>query len=262
MAEKYLEKEKTVAVKAAKEAQKTILKFFRKSFYVKKKGRIDLATQADFESEKKIHSVIQKSFPRDSFLEEESGKTAGSSGRVWIVDPIDGTINFSHGIPWFAVSIALMEKDEVVLGVVLNPLTGEVFSAKKGLGAFLNNKPIFVSKTKTLLESVVSTGFPYERGVLAEKTIQSLSNIVGQVQGPRVFGSAVLDYCLVARGDLDGFFEYKNFPWDAAAGMLLVQEAGGIVTDFDGKKATPFSGSFVASNSIIHNELLEQLVKP
>ncbi|MDO8634226.1 MAG: inositol monophosphatase family protein [archaeon] len=257
-----LEQELKVASKASREAGKIMLKYFRKKFFVKKKGRIDIVTQADLESERKIHEIISKSFPRDSFLEEESGKSGDSDDRVWIVDPIDGTINFAHGVPWFCSSIALLVDGEPVLGAAFNPITGDFFHAVKGRGAFWNEKKISVSKNTELIECVLATGFPYERGELAAKTIQGISNLIGETQGIRQCGSAVLDLCLVAAGSLDGYFEHKLFPWDAAAGILVVGEAGGTVTDFSGKKATPFSEAFVASNGLIHEKLLKHLVKP
>ena len=257
-----LEKELKVASKASLEAGRVMKKYFRKNFFVKKKGRIDIVTQADLESEKKIHEIISKSFPRDSFLEEESGKSGVGKERVWLIDPIDGTINFAHGVPWFCSSIGLLVDGKPVLGAAFNPITGDFFHAVKGRGAFWNNKKISVSKNSELIDCVLATGFPYERGELARKTIQSISNLLDGTQGMRRFGSAVLDLCLVAAGSFDGFFEYKLFPWDVAAGIVIVEESGGIVTDFSGKKATPFSEAFVASNGIIHGKLLEKLVKP
>lgn len=256
------EKEFKVASKASIEAGKVMQKYFRKNFFVKKKGRVDLVTQADLESEKKIHQVISRAFSRDSFLEEESGKSGLGEGRVWMIDPIDGTTNFAHGVPWFCSSIGLVENGHPVLGVAFNPITGDFFHAMQGGGAFWNKKKISVSKNNELIDCLLATGFPYERGELARKTIQSISNLSDHTQGMRRFGSAVLDLCLVAAGSFDGFFEYKVFPWDVAAGMVVVQEAGGIVTDFFGKKATPFSSAFVASNGLIHEKMLEKLVKP
>ncbi|MBI4044647.1 MAG: inositol monophosphatase [Candidatus Diapherotrites archaeon] len=257
-----LEKEFRAASKASAEAGKIMLKYFRKDFFVKKKGRIDIVTQADLESEKKIHEIISKSFPRDSFLEEESGKSGSGEGRVWVVDPIDGTINFAHGVPWFCSSIALVVEGKPVLGAAFNPVTNDFFHAVKGKGAFWNNEQISVSKNTELIECVLATGFPYERGELARKTIAGISSLIGGTQGIRQCGSAVLDMCLVAAGSFDGYFEHKLFPWDAAAAILIVAEAGGVVTDFSGKKATPFSEAFVASNGLIHGKLLEHLVKP
>ncbi len=257
-----LEKELVVAVKAARAAGKVSLKYFGKNFYVKKKGKIDLVTQADIECEKKIREIISKSFPKDSFLQEESGQSVGSSKRTWVIDPIDGTTNFAHSIPWFATSIALMEGEKVLFGVCFNPLSKELYTARIGRGAFLNGKKISVSKNRDLIDCVLATGFPYEGGRLADLTIKSMSNLVGHAQGVRRFGSAVLDLCFVARGSFDGFFEYKLNAWDVAAAGLVVHEAGGVMTDFSGKHASPYAGSFVASNSLVHNDLLLRLVKP
>lgn len=256
-----MRKETKVAVKAAKDAGKIIMKYYKTGFEVKKKGRIDLVTEADVAAEKKIISVLSKAFPDDSFLGEESGKTPADSKRLWVIDPIDGTTNFSHRFPWFAVSIGFLENGKESVGVVFDPLRKDIYTAEKGKGAFLNSKKIFVSKKRKLVDSVVVTGFPYDRGELAEKTVKSIGNLTGECQGIRRLGSAVLDFCFVARGSLDAFFEYKLFPWDAAAGILIVREAGGKVTGINGEKAGTFSTHFLASNSLIHNQLKQKLVR-
>ncbi|MBI2597772.1 MAG: inositol monophosphatase [Candidatus Diapherotrites archaeon] len=222
---------------------------------------IDLVTDADISAEKKISSIISKSFPRDEILGEESGKKNLVAERVWVVDPLDGTTNFAHKIPWFAVSIGLFEGEEK-LGVIFDPLRKDLYTVENGEGAFLNGKRIFVSKNSLLIDCVFATGFPYERGKIAQKTVRSIGNLVGVCQGVRRFGSAVLDLALVARGAFDGFFEYKLFPWDAGAGILLAREAGGKVTQIDGSTANAFSTNFLATNGLLHKKLMESLEKP
>ncbi len=254
-------REKTVAVKAAKEAGKILAKFFKKGFSVKKKGAIDLVTDADIAAQKKIVSIISKNFPRDEILAEEGAVHKKHIGRVWIVDPLDGTTNFAHRLPWFATSIGLFDGEEK-LGVIFDPIQNELYSVEKGQGAFLNGKKIFVSKNREIIDSVLATGFPYDRGEVAQKTVRSIGSLVGECQGVRRFGSAVLDLAFVARGGFDGFFEYKLFPWDVCVGILLVREAGGKVTGIDGKPADSFSTHFLATNGLVHEKLMEKLEKP
>ena len=182
-------------------------------------------------------------------------------GKYWVVDPIDGTTNFAHGFPEFSVSIGLVEGDEILMGAVLKPYNKDIYFASQGEGAFLNNTRIYVSKTPELIKSLLITGFPYDRNVYAEKTLESVDRLTGEVQGIRRFGSAALDLCYVAEGTCDGFFEYTIKPWDVSAGMLLVKEAGGKVTTIAGDEADPFSGNFVATNGLLHDKLLERLVK-
>lgn len=252
--------EQKAAAAAAKEAGKIIRQFYKNGFLVSKKGAIDLVTDADIAAQKKIISVISKKFPRDDFLGEEGGKKNLSGGRIWVIDPIDGTTNFAHKFPWFAVSIGLFDSGEK-LGVVFDPLRNDLYTAQKGGGAFLNGKRIFVSKNKLLIDCMFATGFPYERGELAQKTVKSIGNLVGECQGVRRLGSAVLDFSFVARGALDGFFEYKLFPWDAAAGILLVREAGGQVTGINGESVGCFSTHFLSSNGLVHVPLQNLLVR-
>ncbi len=257
-----LSKEANVAIKAAKEAGKVIRKYFKKEFSIKKKGKIDLVTDADIAAQKKVISVLSKTFPKDEFLAEESAKKDFVGKRVWIIDPLDGTTNFAHSFEWFATSIGLMVDNEPFVGVVFDPIRNHLYVTQKSKGAFLNGKQIFVSKNSVLIDSLIATGFPCDSGIIAQNTVKSIGNLVGECQGVRRAGSAALDLMLVARGAFDGFFEYKLFPWDVCAGVLAVREAGGKVTDFFGKESKVFDSHFVATNGLVHEELLKKLIKP
>lgn len=251
-------KELKVAQKACAEAGKIALKFFREGFEVRHKGKADLVTDADIACEKKIKEVIAKAFPTHSFLGEESGRK-GNSEFLWVVDPIDGTTNFSHRLEVFCHSIALVKGGDILCGAVFNPVQEKLFCAEKGKGSFFNGKKIHVSKTSQLVDSLLVTGFPYERNSLDDKTLKSIANLRGKCQDLRRFGSAALDLCNVACGVLDGYFEYSLQPWDVAAGLLIVREAGGKVSEINGANAGIYSGNFLASNGFLHNKILENL---
>ena len=255
-----------IAIKeAAIEGGKVAMKYFRHKFDIMHKGKIDLVTEADIAVERKIQEILYKHFPKYGFMAEEASSQTGSLekplGKYWVVDPIDGTTNFAHGFPEFSISIGLVEGDEVLMGVVFKPYTKDMYFAMQGGGATLNNSRISVSKTKELVKSLLITGFPYDRNIFAEKTLESIDKLTGDVQGIRRFGSAALDLAYVAEGSCDGFFEYTIKPWDVSAGILLVREAGGRVTNIAGEEADIFSGNFVATNGVLHELLLERLVK-
>jgi len=257
-----LRKETRAAIKAAGEAGKIIMKHFkRKPSFMHKSSAVDLVTEADLEAEKKVKSILGKAFPDFGFLGEESGAEEGSNGRYWVVDPVDGTNNFAHRFPFFCVSIALVEEKKVGLGVIFDPAAKELFVAEKGKGAFLNGNRIRVSSTSRLIDSLVVTGFPYNERKLIDKTIKSISNLVGKTHGVRRMGSAALDLCYVASGRSDAFFEYELKPWDVAAGLIILGEAGGKLTTINNEKADLFSVNFIASNGKIHRELFEKLVR-
>lgn len=247
-----------VARKAAEEAGE-VMKSLIGNVQVAEKGvNYNLVTGADTAAEKTVIATIMEHFPKDAVLGEESAAlTSLRAGRLWIVDPLDGTTNFAHGIPHFAVSIAFAKKGEVQCGVVYDPMHVELFSAQRGSGAWCNGKPVRVSTAPDLTRSVICTGFSYERGALMLRTIESIRKLlVKNIQGIRRSGAASLDCCYVACGRFDGYFEYRLSPWDFAAGMLIVQEAGGVCADIDGEERGLFSRGMICSNGAIHRELL------
>jgi myo-inositol-1(or 4)-monophosphatase len=253
------EKEIQVARQAAREAGMILTRLFGQIRQIKKKGEIDLVTEADLQSEKIILDIITQHFPQDRILTEEAGEFNHLSNRMWIVDPLDGTTNFTHRFPVFAISIALEVERELVLGVANSPYTNEQFEAVKGMGAFLNKKPISVSHTKTLQDSLLVTGFPYDVHENPKRVMELFQKMLVRAQGVRRPGSAVIDLCYVAAGMFDGFWEERLKPWDTAAGAIIVSEAGGKVTTYEGDPFKPHSKSIVAANPHIHEAMLEAL---
>jgi len=253
------EKEIQVARHAAAEAGKILNRLFGQVRQIEKKGEIDLVTEADLQSEKTILDIITRHFPQDSILTEEAGEFNHLSDRMWIVDPLDGTTNFTHRFPVFAISIALEEEGKLVLGVANSPYTNEEFEAVKGMGAFLNKRPIRVSQTKTLQDALLVTGFPYDIHENPERVMELFKKMLVRAQGVRRPGSAVIDLCYVAAGMFDGFWEEGLKPWDTAAGAIIVSEAGGKVTNYEGDPFTPHLKSIVAANPLIHEAMLEAL---
>jgi myo-inositol-1(or 4)-monophosphatase len=251
---------KQVGIKAAYRAGKILNAHFGNLSHVTKKGDIDLVTEADIESEKAILSTIHETFPEHSILAEESGGVNNSDDPgQWIIDPLDGTTNFTHNLPIFAVSIAFAVNNRVMVGVVFNPIHGELFTAIRGKGAYLNDRPMHVSKTTLLQDSLLVTGFPYNFHSMTDTLITRFTKCLLASQGVRRLGSAALDLCYVAAGRFDGFWENNLKPWDTAAGALIAQEAGGQVTDF---KNTAFDMNMVeilATNGYIHQEMIAQL---
>jgi myo-inositol-1(or 4)-monophosphatase len=254
-----LEEELSVARQVALEAGTLLKGFLGSALRIDHKGETDLVTEADLQSEKLILQSLGRHFPGDTFLTEETGQHGTASTRVWLIDPLDGTINFAHELPFFAVSIALQVHGETELGVVYSPCTQELFEAAKGSGAFMNRRPITVSGTSKLLDSLLATGFPYTMHQNPGEVMQRLYNLVVRGQAIRRIGSAALDLCYVAIGRFAGFWEQGLNPWDTGAGALIVQEAGGRVTDFDGNPFTPYLKTVVASNSLIHEDMLAAL---
>jgi myo-inositol-1(or 4)-monophosphatase len=252
-------KEIQVARQAAREAGIVLKRLFGQVSQIEKKGEIDLVTEADLQSEKIILEIITQHFPHDSILAEEAGEFNHPSDRLWIVDPLDGTTNFAHRFPVFAISIALEMENELVLGLVNSPCTNEQFEAVKGKGASLNKKPIRVSQTKTLNDSLLVTGFPYDVHENPHSVIERFQKMIVRAQGIRRPGSAVIDLCYVAAGIFDGFWEERLKPWDTAAGAIIVSEAGGKVTTYKGDPFTPHLKSIVAANPHIHEAMLEVL---
>jgi len=218
-------------------------------------------TEADYKSEKLIVSRLKEHFPQYSILAEEEGMTEMESDYLWVIDPLDGTNNFAHRFPFFCVSIALWIDLKPAMGVVYDPLRDELFTAVKGQGAFLNDKPIHVSERGELTESIVATGFYYDRGELMHNTLRQMETFFNvPIQGIRRTGSALLDQCNVACGRLDGFWELILGPWDYASGAMIVTEAGGTVTDVKGDELDLFAKNILASNGRIHQAML-QVVK-
>ena len=223
------------------------------------KGEINLVTEMDRRAERAAVETLLAAFPGHGIMAEEEARIKNGSGFVWIIDPLDGTTNYAHGYPNFAVSIGLERSGEITLGVVYDPMRDELFSAVKGGGAYLNDKPIHVSHADTLIRSLLATGFPYDRVVSKMNNLNYFNALLMASQEVRRSGSASLDLCSVAAGRLDGYWELKLQPWDVAAGSLIVHEAGGMVSDFSGVRFSVYDKEILASNGIIHKQILEVL---
>lgn len=248
-------------LEAAREAARTagdiLLRMSERSNRIEKKGPIDLVTEADLRSEEAVFDLLGRRFPEDAVLSEESVARAGASGRTWIVDPLDGTVNFAHGFPCWTVSIALQTGEGIALGVIVDPIRDERFEAVRGEGAFLNGARLSVSSVQTLDDALLCTGFPYDIREAPDRVLGLFRALILRSQGLRRPGSAALDLCCVAAGRADGFWEEKLHPWDTAAGVLLVQEAGGVVSTFEGTPYTPGDRSLVAGNPDVHRAMIE-----
>ena len=248
---------KTTLLNAVKAGAAELSRFFNKSFVVSnKEGINNLVTEADHASEKAIFDVIKKEFPDHYILSEEAGEIIQDSSYKWIIDPIDGTVNFAHSIPLCCVSIAVEYDGEIVLGSVYNPIMNELFFAEKGKGATLNDNQIRVSKKQNVINACLVTGFPYTYLDVPNGPLQIFEKLIRKGIPVRRLGSAATDLCWVAAGRFDGFYEHKLQAWDSAGGYLIVEEAGGKVTDFKGNKFSPYQPHIVATNGDIHNELL------
>ncbi len=223
---------------------------------VEHKGFNDLVSYVDKEAEKQLVTQLQAIFPEAGFITEEGTNTTRGETYNWVIDPLDGTTNFIHGLPVFAVSIGFMEQDEVVLGVVYEVNRKESFYAYKGGGAFCNGVVLKVSGAPTLSASLISTGFPYYQFDLIDRYLNIMKSLMQKTHGLRRLGSAAVDLCYVAAGRSEGYFEYNLNSYDVAAGVILVQEAGGKVTDFEGGKDYIFGRHVVATNQSIHEELM------
>ncbi len=252
-------RELEVATHAAKEAGEFLHRNLGKQTSVSYKGEIDLVTEMDKKAQELIIKKLSSFFPSHDFMaEEDFSKIKGSDYR-WIIDPLDGTTNYAHGLPIYCISIALEEKKEIVLGIVFFPPSSEIFSASKKRGAFLNGKKLCVSNTKRLERSLIATGFPYDVRTSPQNNINHFNHFVTKAQAIRRCGSAALDLCYVACGRFDGFWELKLNPWDVAAGALIVEEAGGKVTDFKGNDFDLYGQEILASNGNIHKEMVQVL---
>jgi len=251
---------KQVLLWATEEAGKIIQFYFNGTFKIDNKGTVNnLVTEVDKMSEDKIIEIIRKHFPDHSIISEEVGELLKPSDYQWIIDPIDGTVNFAHGIPICCVSIALKYKDDLLLGAVYNPMMKELFFAEKGKGATLNGIPINVSKKTDFKKACLVTGFPYKWPDSASHPIKVFERFVMEGLPIRRLGSAAIDLCWVACGRFDGFWEYNLSSWDVAAGYLIVQEAGGIVTNFEGDPYNVFERETLATNGFIHAEMLQAI---
>ncbi|MFC1752985.1 inositol monophosphatase family protein [Thermoproteota archaeon] len=250
-----------VAILAAKEAGKIHRKYFNTNFRTRTKTTsFDLLTIADVKAESVVVKAIKKHFPGHNFLCEENKYKKTDSHYTWIIDPLDGTSNFASRLPIFCVSIALAKDKEVVVGVIYDAIHDELFYAQKGKGAFLNKKRIRVTNTRSLKQSLLITGFYYDRGGEMERNLLNIKKFfIARIRGLRRLGAAALDFCYVACGRASGFWEFQLSPWDFAAGVLLVREAGGKVTDQFGGKINIESSYIVASNGKIHNKMLKIL---
>ena len=246
------------ALEAAEAGGKILLKYFRKNVSINLKGRYDPVTIADKTSQSVVIRHISKKFPGHTFLAEEDNISSSDTRNCWVIDPLDGTVNFIHNIPLFCVSIAFKHNGEIISGVIHCPVLGETFAAEKNKGAYLNGEKIKVSKIDTLDRSLVVTGFPYERTRL-KRVMKNLNSVLGLTQGVRRLGSAAMDLAYVACGRLDAFWEEGLMPWDGAAGALIVQEAGGKVTDYDGGNKFETKRHILASNGILHKKMLKMV---
>ena len=255
-----LEKIYSFAKDITSKASKLILNGLTKTRQISfKKGHHNLVTNVDREVEALVIKEIISRFPNHTIIAEESGIHEKDKSNVWFIDPIDGTTNFAHGYPCFCISIGFAKNGKLEFGLVMNPVTNELYSAKKGKGAKLNGKPINVSRIKTLKESLLITGFSQDSKKSKQRNFNRFKKLTILSQGVRRDGSAAMDLCYVASGKLDGFWEQKLNVWDVAAGVLILKEAGGKVTNYEGKEFDMFKDNIVATNGFIHKELLNEL---
>jgi len=244
-------------IRAATEAGKLIKEFSTREFSISnKEGINNLVTEVDHASEKLIIGIIREEFPDHYILTEESGDLKKNSSYKWIIDPIDGTVNYANGIPLCCVSIAVEKDGQMILGAIYNPFIEEFFLVEKNNGVTLNNKPVNVSKKENVLSSCLVTGFPYTYLDEPNGPLEVFSRFIKKGVPVRRLGSAAMDLAWVACGRFDGFFEHSLNAWDSAAGYLMVEEAGGRVTDFDGRDYSPYQPKIIATNGRIHDEIL------
>jgi len=227
---------------------------------VDRKGVIDLVTEVDRQSEQLLLEALGKRFPGHRVVAEETGGLPGADEKLWYIDPLDGTVNYAHNLPIFSVSIAYAEGGQTELGVVYDPMREEMFTAQRGEGAFLNRRRLRVSSTAELANSLLVTGFPYDIWNNPDNNLDNFAHFAVRTQGVRRLGSAALDLAYVAAGRLDGFWEIRLSPWDVAAGALIVQEAGGLVTNIEGgEDYLSAPQSILAANPRLHARILEEL---
>lgn len=249
------------AIETARDAGHVLMEKFGRITAITKKGDINLVTEADLASEELIVERVRSHYPKHSILAEEGGdviKIEGETSWKWIIDPLDGTTNYAHGYPCFCVTLAVEHQGEVVIGVTYDPTRNELFAAEKGRGATVNAKPIRVSATANLSESLIVTGFPYDFKQ-RENFARHLTEFMLSSRGVRRDGSAAIDMAYVACGRFDGFWEEGLNPWDVAAGKLLIEEAGGVITYYDGSNFSIYKPPICASNGAIHDQMLTVL---
>ncbi len=249
----------TVALEIASEATGLMCAGFRAGVAVHKKDAIDLLTEYDLRVEDHIRRRLRAAFPEHAIVGEEGERQPLDGRPVWYVDPIDGTTNYAHGHPFFAVSIALWDNGEGRLGVVSAPALGVTWAAERGGGATRNGRPCRVSERAELSDALCATGFPYDRWTSDEDNLRELAAFLKRVRGVRRCGSAAIDLCLVADGTYDLYWEQKLNPWDLCAGAVIVEAAGGQLSGYAGERADPRSGRLVASNGLLHEAALEVL---
>jgi myo-inositol-1(or 4)-monophosphatase len=249
---------KSTLIKAVEAGAKQLQHYFNGEFKISnKQGVNNLVTEADHAAERAIFEVIRHDFPDHYLLSEEAGAIKMDSEYKWIIDPIDGTVNFANGIPICCVSIGLEYNGEMILGAIYNPFMNEFYFAQKGFGATLNENKIHVSDKTEVMKSCLVTGFPYTYLDEPNGPLQVFERLIRKGVPVRRLGSAAIDLCWVAAGRFDGFYEHKLQAWDSAAGFLLVEEAGGKVTDFNGDRYSPYQPHIIASNGLVHDELIE-----
>ncbi len=248
----------STAIEAVIKAGEIQMSFIDSGFQVSHKGTIDLVTEADVAVETMFRKMIAERFPDHTILAEEFGEDAATRGasHCWVFDPIDGTNNYAHGLPIFCSSLALEIDGRGEIGAIYDPTRKELFVAERGGGAFLNGRPIQVSKAAHLVESMLVTGFPYDIHNRIPEIVGLFGKFVGRARAVRRLGSAALDLCYVAAGRMDGFWEQDLKPWDIAAGTIIVEEAGGKVTDFAGEPSSSRRHQLLATNGAIHEEML------
>jgi myo-inositol-1(or 4)-monophosphatase len=245
-------------INISKEAGEIIREGFGKKLKVEyKSNETNLVTEIDKASEKHIIDFIKKKYPAHSILAEESGEKKSTSEYLWVVDPLDGTTNFAHGLPIFSVSIGLQKKGKTIMGVVYDVMQNIAYVAEEGNGAYANAERIKVSLNEIVNHSVLVTGFPYNIADNPENALEIFSALTRKARAIRRLGSAAIDLCYVARGVFDGFWELYLHPWDICAGMLIVEEAGGSITDFSGNTIDIYAERILASNKVIHSKLID-----
>jgi len=245
----------------SKEAGRLIKAFFGSDFEVRNKGDVDLVTEADDGAESLLVSEIEKNFPHDGILTEEGRNRKGDCSYRWIIDPLDGTTNFAHSLPHFATSIALEKDGDLVAGVVFDPIKDEFFHAEKGSGAFLNGQPIRVGDRETLESCLCVSGFPYDRRKKLPLLLRRVGNALAHSHGFRRLGAASLDLAYVACSRLDVYWEDTLHPWDVAAGVLLVREAGGSVAGYAGGPFDLLSGEILAANPKLIDDVVNRIIE-
>jgi len=256
-----MDKFKRIAIEAALKSGLLIKRSVGRIKEISYKGRINIVTDVDKKAEAMIIRMISRAFPGHSILSEESAPRNTASPYRWVIDPLDGTTNFAHAFPFFCVSIALEKEGSVILGVVYDPMRDELFTAEYKKGSFLNKRRLHVSGTRSLSDGFLATGFAYGVQNARNTNVRNFKNFLKRAMAIRRAGAAALDMCYVACGRFDGFWEMDLKPWDSAAAYLIIKEAGGNITKFNGSKFTPYSKEVLATNGLIHRDMVRVLSK-